>query len=220
MTLQQELALRAAHLDEIELLSLMGYSRPTAKHRQRLRAVLADPLLGLRVSAFDFRFGNRAYIQVLGQVLGVSHETIRLELQKICEQLEAEQRQFKPVVHVDTDFKRTTQPIFALAACEHQRSLTFTKSELQHYFSVSVAERVHLVSEKVKQHYEHCQGHLGIWGSIQRYVYHHDDSHALVLLPDGTVREEIINPDIRSCASMTLKGKPLSGLFKGAESDS
>lgn len=215
MKLQKELAIRAAHLEDTELLLLMGYSRPNSKHRERLKTVLADPLLGLRVSAFDFRFGNRAFIQVLGQVLGISHNAIQRELQEICEKLEVEQRQFKPVVKVITDFNRTTQPIFVLAACEHQRSLRFTQGELQHYFSVTVTDQVHLISKKVKQHYDHCQGSLGIWGSIQRYVYHYDNTHALIMLPNGMVREEIKKTDYFSGASMRLKRKALIGLFKG-----
>ncbi|MDP2126629.1 MAG: hypothetical protein Q8K97_04560 [Pseudohongiella sp.] len=217
MTLQQELALRAAHVDEKELLRLMGYSRPTQRHCQRLRAVLADPMLGLSVSAFDFRFGNRAFIQALGQVLGINRADVREGLRLICQKIETEAQRFKPVIQVDTGFKRTTQPIFALAACEHHRYVLFSPQELDHYYALPVAERVRLVSEKVRQHYQQCQGFLGIWGYIQRYIYQYEDALSLVLLPDGTIIEETSQTGDNIGVSLQHKGKPLNALISASE---
>jgi hypothetical protein len=41
--------------------------------------------------------------------------------------LEEERTAFKPYIWIDTEFQRKSQPLFALAVCEHQRYLDFPK---------------------------------------------------------------------------------------------
>ena len=209
MKLQQELALRAAHVGEVELLQLMGYRHPSLKNRQRLKAVVADPILGLRSSAFDFRFSSDAFVKALADALGLDKEFVSLELDTIRQQIEADENRFIPRIWVETGFKRSTQPIFALAASEHQREIYLSPEELTQFDNASMPERVQMMSERVRQHYQEHSGRLGIWGFIQHYEAHLDPEVVLKLLPDGTVREEIELQEERARASLAYNGRPI-----------
>lgn len=207
--LQQELKLRAAHLEPDELLEMLGYRRPVEKHRQRLSAVLHDPMLGLRRSAFDFRYGNRAFIQALASVLGVNEAFAKGELLRIRELIERAETEFVPTLWVDTGFKRTTQPLFALAACEHQRTITFDAIELNHYRQLTMSQRVRWIASWVREHYQHHEGQLGIWGVIQRYVYCYEPGAALAIRPDGSVEKEMQPPSAPG-ARLSVRGKAIA----------
>lgn len=209
MTLQQELALRAAHLGEVELLQLMGYRHPSLKNRQRLKSVVADPMLGLRSSAFDFRFSSDGFVRTLADALGLDKDFVSLELDTIRQQIEADENRFIPRFWVETGFKRTTQPIFALAASEHQREIYLSPEELTQFENASMPERVRMMSDRVRQHYQDHSGLLGIWGRIQHYEIQLDPEVVLKMLPDGTVREEIELQEEKARASLTYKGKPI-----------
>lgn len=209
MRLQQELALRAAHIDDISLLYLMGYRHPTLKSRQRLRTVLADSMLGLRSSAFDFRYSSDAFVKALADALGADKIFVELELAEIRQQIETYENRFVPRIFVDTGFRRTTQPIFALAACEHQREIGLSDDEMAQYERASVPERIRILCERVRRHYIEHSGFLGIWGFIQHYVVQLDPQITLKVLSDGTVREEVAFYEDRPRATLNYKGKPV-----------
>lgn len=58
-------------------------------------------------------------------------------------------------------------------------------------------------------HYQQREGQLGIWGTIQRYVYHYAPDSALVLRTDGSVEKEV-PPPAHPRASVSARGRPLS----------
>lgn len=210
MSLQSELCLRASHLGESTLLSLMGYRKPSMQAKKRLLSVLSDPYLGLRSSAFDLRYSNREFAEKLAEVLGVGEETTQKELKKICAEIEEEEGRFTPVIWVDTGFKRTSQPIFALALMEHLRYLPFNDEELSEYHQASMIKRLELVGEKIRAHFRRSNGEIELWGTIQRYRFHFSECEALIILPDGTVHGEAANIFSEKSASLRLKGKKLT----------
>ena|SRR5690625_2419836 len=148
MTLQNELQIRAAHIDSDDLLRLLGYRRPKEDHRQRLRHVLSDPLLGLRDSLFGLRYDSRAFVHALAQVLGIDEQFVTTEIRRIRAEIDELDHSFVPFIFVDTGFKRTTQPLFALAFCEHQRVLHLEPEEREKYALLTMPERVRCIGEK------------------------------------------------------------------------
>jgi len=207
MDLQQELRLRAANISRDDLLHLLGYRRLTPKHRQRLFSVLNEPWLGLRRSAFDFRYGDHAFILALADVLGINVQLAKTQLQVIRSDLYALESEFVPYIWVDTGFKRTTQPIFALAFCEPQRTIRLNEQDLALYRKMNMPQRVQLISRTVKAHHQMHQDRLGIWGVIQRYVYHYEQSRALILLPNGEVLEDAERGPAVAQATVRQRGK-------------
>lgn len=215
MSLQHELRLRAAHIDTDDLLQLLGYRRLTNKHRQRLLSVLNDPMLGFSRSAFDFRYDNRAFVLALADLLGVKRDFTKAALACIRQQLNAAEAFVVPDIKVDTGFKRTTHPLFALAVCEHQRTITLDESEQLAYQQLILADRVQWISAKVVAHYLAHQGQLGIWGTIQRYLCSLEPGKTLMMLPNGEVREERNEDKGVATVSLRHKSKPMTGLISG-----
>lgn len=209
MSLQTELCLRAAHIGEAELLKLMGYRRFSIRHRERLRAVLADPMLGLPHSGFDFRFSNKDFVRELARVLGVDALQTQRELRRLDKQMDEVAQRFSPLIWVDTGFKRSSQAIFALAACEHFRYVPFSDAERSLYHSISMGARVDLVCEKVRRHYKENDGFLGIWGYIQRYYFHYSEEAALILLSDGSIHKEVASTPHGAHATLSVKNKAI-----------
>ena len=75
----------------------------------------------------------------------------------------------KDYLFVNTNFKRTTQPIFVLAMMENKRYIKMNMKEL--YFK-DIDSKLNLISSFVKKHYKENNGKLEIWGNIQSYQYH------------------------------------------------
>jgi len=80
-----------------------------------------------------------------------------------------------------------------------------------------MSERVRWISRLVTTHYQVHQGKLGIWGTIQRYVYCFEKERALILLPNGEVREEIEQEAVLPLASLRLRGKSINTAVTGDE---
>lgn len=216
--LQHELALRAAHIDHADLLRLMGYRKPCYRQHQRLQAVLRDPMLGLRNSHFDFKHISRSFVQALGATLGMDAERVEQGLRLIREQIDREDSRYVPTIFVDTGFRRSTQPIFALGVCEHQRHLRLDKATFEVYHNATVAEQVRMIGEFVKAHYREHRGRLGIWGAIQYYLYYFEPTKVLVMRPDGTVKEERqLDHAPYSRADLKLKNRSLQSILPREE---
>lgn len=184
MNLLQELTIRLSHLSERDILLHMGYDKPVERHVQRLRAVLNDPELGLASSQFDFKYSAEHFLLKLCEIAGIEPFKAQRAVATIQAQITRQENAFKPYLFVDTGFKRTTQPILALAVCEGQRYLHFDKD----FWSAPLYEQLATVYERIQSHMDETQGFLGIWGYIRRYyfVYDHDGS-AIEITPAGQI---------------------------------
>ena len=184
MSLQHELRLRLSQISERDILLKLGYSKPSSRDFRRFRAVLEQPELGLSSSQFDFKYSAQAYIEKLSEIAGIQKVEVQKAISDIKAKLIEQDKAFKPYLFVDTGFKRTTQPVFALAVCEGQRYLHFDRE----FWAQPLYEQLVSVYERIQEHMDETQGHLGIWGYIRRYyfVYDHDGS-AIEITPAGQI---------------------------------
>ncbi len=184
MNLQHELRLRLSQISERDILSNLGYSKPSSRDFRRLRSVLEQSELGLSSSQFDFKYSAQAYVEKLSEIAGIDKLEVQKAISEIKAKLIEQDNAFKPYLFVDTGFKRTTQPIFALAVSEGQRYLHFDRE----FWSQPLYEQLVSVYERIQEHMDETQGQLGIWGYIRRYyfVYDHDGS-AIEITPAGQI---------------------------------
>jgi hypothetical protein len=52
-------------------------------------------------------------------------------------------------------------------------------------------QQVRYVQSMVSMHFDENEGQLGVWGSIQRYLFNYAEGVQLVIYPDGSVQQEI-----------------------------
>jgi hypothetical protein len=103
----------------------MGYPHPNEKNMERLEKVLASKTLGLKDGGFDLKYSTPEFLVALSKVAGLNEQEVRQRIGNINQDVSDDWHAFKPYIWVDTHFKRTTQPIFALAALESRRHLGF-----------------------------------------------------------------------------------------------
>jgi hypothetical protein len=101
----------------------------------------------------------------LSKVAGLDMEKSRRRIEAIQQYLSDEEQAFKPFIWVDTHFKRTSQPIFALAACESHRRLQFPKG----FWRLPLEEQLSQAQALARQHMAETEGTLVMWGKIRAY---------------------------------------------------
>jgi hypothetical protein len=97
--------------------------------------------------------------------------------------LAEEQQAFKPYIWVDTGFVRQSQPIFALAVCEHQRYLSFPKG----FWRFPIDRQLGRAQCRVREHVYETGGELGIWDPIKQYWFYYNKEAAYLLARNGEV---------------------------------
>lgn len=197
-----ELQLRSAGIDERLLLQSMGYARPTAKTRQRLREAIRNPAQFLEGSSFDFKYSSAAFLKRLGTLLGLEFPWLDAQIAILKEEDRAEATAFQPYLFIDTGFVRRSQPVFALALLDHQRYLRFPKG----FWRFPLHEQVARAQQRVREHVAETRGHLGLWGQVRRYVLHFAPSGHVVIDPNGQLTAEVAKPP-----GAAVFGKPLQG---------
>ena len=101
--------------------------------------------------------------------------------------LEQERKRFqKSYLFIDTKFKRTSEPIFALAFMEHKRRISYACVG-EFYFKTD-DEILKIVSEFVKEDYFTCDGRVPLWGKIVSYNWHHVDGKVYIFDVDGSYK--------------------------------
>jgi len=120
---------------------------------------------------------------------------------------EAKERQrfANSYLFINTNFKRTTQPIFALAFCESQRRI---KLDIEELLFKSDNEILQIVANFVKDDFYTSNGKAGIWGNIVSYTWHHSDEETYIFNTDGSY-EKIDTKPIEIKATLSIKGKTI-----------
>jgi hypothetical protein len=178
-----DLVLRVAAKPHDEILKAMGYQRPTSANLERLQNVLDDPGFGLNDGGFDFKYGSEGFLRAMCVVTGMDMALADQYICRIKKYLKEEREAFKPYLWVDTGFKRTSQPIFALAVCEHQRYLDFPKG----FWRLSIDRQLGRAQCRVREHVYESGGELGIWGHIKQYWFYYKKNAAYLLALNGEV---------------------------------
>lgn len=176
-----DLAVRAAAKPHADILKAMGYATPTAKNYRRLQRALESPDLGLSSGDYDFKYGGAEFLAALCRAVGVDPVVADIHIKRITTRLDEERAAFKPYIWADTGFVRTSQPLLALAACEHQRYLGFENG----FWRYSLAEQLPQVKALIRKHVSEMDGKLGIWGKIKQYHFYYKKDAAYVFNPDA-----------------------------------
>ncbi|WP_303292350.1 hypothetical protein [Marinobacter sp. SS5-14b] len=178
-----DLVLRVAAIPHDEILRAMGYQKPTSANLERLQNVLDGPEFGLNDGGFDFKYSSEGFLRAMCVVTGMDMALADQRICRIKKYLEEERDAFKPYLWVDTGFKRTSQPIFALAVCEHQRYLDFSKG----FWRLSIERQLGRAQCRVREHVYETGGELGIWGHIKQYWFYYKKNAAYLLALNGEV---------------------------------
>lgn len=205
MDFQQKLNQAVNSLGKENVLNELGYSKPNQKHISRLNNILSSPVLGLDGTWFDLKYSNSEYIKKLAEICGFNSKIVEEFIQRTEEKLDSEKHAFKPYIFINTGFKRTTQPIFALAACEHLRYLTLPKDLIDK----PVLQQLAIVHEKIDKHLEKTSGSVGIWGNVISYLYVYDRGSALEISPTGKILGSHNNFEPDSHAKLEHNGKEI-----------
>jgi len=106
----------------------------------------------------------------------------------------------EPYIYVDTNFRRKSELIIALAMLEPKRRIKIDKL---YYLKRSEEENLAYVSNAVKLHYKWRKGVLALWGQIRNYIYYDGRGNRTVFNCLGDVIE--VDEICESRASVTLE---------------
>ncbi|KXS55523.1 MAG: hypothetical protein AWU57_85 [Marinobacter sp. T13-3] len=183
-----------------EILKAMGYPHPNEKNVERLEKVLASKTLGLKDGGFDLKYSTTEFLVALSKVAGLDQKEVRPRIRNINQDVSDDRQAFKPYIWVDTHFKRTSQPIFALAAMESRRHLGFRDG----FWRLPLEQQLAEAQALVREHMAETGGKLDMWGTIQEYWFFYESRKAYRLAPDGEVLGKHEGP-VRNSASMSLR---------------
>ena len=116
---------------------------------------------------------------------------------------------FQSFVFIDTEFKRSSEPVFVLAACDYKRYINFD-IDLR---AKPLHEQITHIQKIIRQHYIDTDGDIGIWGAIKRYVFFYNEGEKVALTTDGA----ILNPpdDVRiGKATLSVNNKDISPMLR------
>ncbi len=154
----------------------------------------------LHCGFYDLKYTAQEFFEKLCKYLSIPDKDIKTELQK-QNILHKEKEKFKDCyIFVDTNFKRTTEPIFALAFCESIRRFKLSSDKFLFKSNIEILE---LVSNAVKKHYSLSRGELDIWGKIANYIFHFNE-HVYMFSVDGQLKKPI---DIDETKAKLFLGK-------------
>lgn len=116
---------------------------------------------------YDLTNDAKTFFEKLCRALDIDENEINKQLQDFTN-LKNEIDKFKDsYIFVNTNFKRTTEPILALAFCESKRRISLFNNE--RFFYKSIDEILKLVSNIIIEHYKINDGKCSIWGDIVNY---------------------------------------------------
>ena len=213
MNLAQELTLRTSNSSLKDIARAMGYSsRNLAPAAARIHKVITDDKLGLGGGGYDFKYTNTEFVLTLCRVLGLDSVDCSAEIDAIVAELDEYRQRYHPWLFVDTGFKRTTQPIFALAFMEGRRRIDLSKDLL----ILPMDKQVEQVGRLIRQHYQKSEGKLDLWGAIQGYKYFYDTDQFISFDTCGVVVDtgEAKAPP---SATLTIGGADVTTVLKPAK---
>ena len=165
------------------LVKEMGYNS-TKKGLQTLdkfleSATLSDWLLS---GYYDFKYTAEDFFKKFCDVLKLDEVLVKEQLKNEKKIIDEKKSFSRCYIYINTNFKRTTEPIFALAMMESARRI---KPNAEKFLFKSDKEVFAIVSDIVKTNYKETGGELKMWGKIVNYVYHHKDGKSYVFNVNG-----------------------------------
>ncbi|MCK0165792.1 hypothetical protein [Marinobacter sp. S6332] len=178
-----DLIVCTAAMTSEEVLKRMGYHRATSANLERLQNVLDSDEFGLNDGGFDFKYSSEGFLRALCTATGIEMALAEQRISRVKKRLTEEKAAFHPYLWIETDFKRKSQPLFALAACEHQRYLHFAEG----FWRLTLDKQLGRTQCMVREHAYETGADLGIWGEIEQYWFYYKKDAAYLLARNGEV---------------------------------
>ena len=179
--------------DKESLLRSLGY-KSVAKGKGTLAAFLSTKTLyeWIQRGHFDFRYSAEEFVLALVKECKFDEDQIAQEIETVKKRQIEIAKLNTPYIFVDTNFKRTTQPVFVLAFCEGLRRIKLDKETL---YDNPKEQRLSKVSKIIEKHYKKSGGELKIWGKIHSYNFHDIDGLVYVFDTDGKLIQQDADVD-------------------------
>ncbi|MCZ6103355.1 hypothetical protein [Campylobacter ureolyticus] len=164
----QTLQTNLVNLDEhLNLAKKLGYYNLDKFKKAVLKIIQAKSLdVFLQTGYYDYVYTSENLVLKLAKIYGFD---ILDELNQ-AKKLNDEVKKYKnSYIYIDTNFKRTTQPIFMLAMMQGVRYVYFDKKEL---VFKSLDKQLQFISKIVKNHYKKIKK-LPLFGEITGYKFNH-----------------------------------------------
>ena len=168
-----------------EVVLNMGY-QAVEKGEKSINAFLRSQNLydWLSSGHYDYKYNAEQFLVKLTAALNFDPKIVKSELE-IFEKTVKEYEKFTEVyIFVNTNFKRASQPIFALAIME---SFRYVLPNIEKLIFKSDKDVLDIISDFVASHYKVNKGELKIWGKIDNYIYHHYDGKTYTFNKDGEI---------------------------------
>jgi len=208
MELLEHIKSRLSSVDANQLVKPLGYNSPGKAHKRLNALISAENVENwLRKGGYDFVHSNHSFLIKLCEVLDFDEDLYLPVINKIRKQLRKLSAMPQPYIFVNTNFKRSSEPIFALAFMEGHRRIYIDKLAVLN----SLDEGISIARHLVREHYKKSNGTLKMWGKIDNYVYHVNKKR-YVLNHMG----EILHPQpgiTESRASLSIGNREI-GFFK------
>jgi hypothetical protein len=168
-----------------EVVSKMDY-HSVEKGKKSINAFLRSQNIydWLSSGHYDYKYTAEQFFVKLSAALNFDPKIVKSELE-IFEKTVKEYEKFTEVyIFVNTNFKRASQPIFALAIME---SFRYVLPNIEKLIFKSDKEVLDTISKFVKSHFIENEGELKMWGKIDIYIYHHYDGKTYTFNKDGEI---------------------------------
>jgi ribonucleotide monophosphatase NagD (HAD superfamily) len=151
----------------------------------------------------NYDFVNKAeeFFTKLAKELNIDEQLVKDTLEKENSYIKELNRFKDAYIYVNTNFRRTTQPIFVLAFAESIRNLRLYKDE--ELLFKSTQEILEIISQRIKKHYKENKGELKVWGKIANYQLHLEGK-TYIFDTDGVLQKNTF-PICESKATLSLK---------------
>ena len=205
MTLQEKILQSCQDKNLSLLASRMGYSNQF-KGAKRIHRVIHDEFLGLREGGWDGIYGSSEFIRKLCQAISVDADGLNIdgEIKNLESTVHQQLFGYIPWIFVETNFKRVSQPIHALAASESLRRIKVDQSISALADDCAIEELKQIITHHYQEISSDSSGNkvLGIWGAVAYYDCHLREDETIRVSPQGVlidVLKEEVQHDFSRC---------------------
>jgi len=168
---------RLAKTEKEAIVKALGYNNKQ-KGLKRLNALISANHTEdwLRKNGYDFVHSNKSFLIKLCDILGFDEDSCLKIIKEITDRLNAIERMPSPYIFINTNFRRKSQPTFALAVMEGRRRIHIDKIKVFESSDdgLSIAKKI------VQEHYQKSNGTIEMWGTIDNYIYHANDKKYII----------------------------------------
>ncbi|WP_143557318.1 hypothetical protein [Solemya velum gill symbiont] len=174
----------------------------------RMQVLLTSSSLGIDGSGtYDFKYSSAGFIRTVCHELGIEADIVADAIQAVEDQRDIDRESYKAYLFVDTDFRRTTQPVWQLAMMERYRRIPLSVADRR----LPLYQQPEVACKLARDHYSRCEGVLPVWGEIKQYLFYYAGDQAVVIGVHGNLTG-IVYGAVPSRATVCIGGKDFDNL--------